>query len=253
MSRIGLYCSYIEQAKTVVDDTAGGELTPTELFAKRLRELRKRRDWSANRLAERIAQLDPATKLSRGTIAKIEGGVRPVRLDEVFIIAAALSVSPRWLMGSRPDDPWRLRYGTLTADAYEVWRWEDGGAPLSGSNAGDERFFNRVQMDWRAVELLAGHADRLDVLRNLLEMAEIDLERLASENAPNDAKLSDARAVVKDLKAKLHEAQTETPSKWERFRTMIQMNQDYREMHIETDAAIARIARDLGVDPDEMR
>jgi transcriptional regulator with XRE-family HTH domain len=240
----------------VADEELPEVVTPTELFARRLRELRKRRDWSARQLAERVAELDPGSKLTRGTLAKIESGKRGVWLDEVFTIAAALSAAPRWLTGARPDDPWQVRLGSEAhATTHEVWRWEEGAETLPNARPGDTRFFSRVAMDWHAVALLASHADFLSILRDQLYVAESDLwalERLPAGEERDEPKIREAKATVERVRRELESAQSETPSRWSQFRQMMQHNAQLGETHAAIAGYIKRIADDLGVDPDEV-
>jgi len=72
----------------------------TRRVAQRVRSLRSQRGWSARRLAAECAQAGlPA--LTRGTIAKIESGVRKsVSAEEVAALARAFGVTPTSLMGA---------------------------------------------------------------------------------------------------------------------------------------------------------
>lgn len=231
------------------------EVTPTELFARRLRELRKRRDWSARQLADRIAELDPGSKLTRGTLAKIESGSRGVWLDEVFVIAAALGVAPRWLTGSRPDETWRVRQGaSVVATTHDVWRWEEGAEPLPHANPGDRRFFTRVAMDWQAVSIMASHADYLSILRDQLYVAESELFAFERDPGadPDGSKAKVTTATVERIRKELQRVERETPSRWSMFRKMVQENAALGETHVAIDGYIKQIADDLDVSPDEV-
>jgi transcriptional regulator with XRE-family HTH domain len=122
------------------------------MFARRMRECRKRRDWSARELAERVAKIDPDSPLSRAAIGKIELGTRGIGLDEVVVIAAALSVPPSLLFESRPDEPWRVRIGAnLAVTSREAWRWEDGERPLPGRDPEGKQFYARLTNELRGV------------------------------------------------------------------------------------------------------
>jgi transcriptional regulator with XRE-family HTH domain len=72
------------------------ELTPTEAFRRRLREVRASTGISQADLAARLDALD--YKLSRGAIADIERGERRVSLDDALAVAAALGVAPLHLI-----------------------------------------------------------------------------------------------------------------------------------------------------------
>lgn len=90
----------------VVDD---GPTTETHLdgtmaahVADRVRELRTARRWSAQQLADRLATTAP--NLTRGTIAKIESGVRKVlTIDEVGALADAFDLQLPDLLSPKTD------------------------------------------------------------------------------------------------------------------------------------------------------
>ena len=65
--------------------------TPRNIVGPQVMQLRNERDWSQEKLAS-ICQL-AGWDVSRGVIARIEGGVRWVADFEVLKLAAALKVS----------------------------------------------------------------------------------------------------------------------------------------------------------------
>lgn len=79
--------------------------TPSDTVARRLRELRRRRGWSARRLAEACAATG-SPQLSESVIANIEAGRRDetgrrrrdVTIDEVIGLATALDMPAIWLL-----------------------------------------------------------------------------------------------------------------------------------------------------------
>lgn len=77
-------------------------MTPTELARHRLTDLRKKRGWSARELAETVTV--HGGDISRSTIGKIEAGTRPIKLDELFILAVALGGSPLSLLMPEEDE-----------------------------------------------------------------------------------------------------------------------------------------------------
>jgi transcriptional regulator with XRE-family HTH domain len=93
--------------------------TVTELLADRVRKLRAELGWSAQRLADECARAG-FDSLTRGTIAKIESGVRQsVTADEVTALARVLGVTPNDLLA--PPDWWQPRAPQLrTAGAATV-------------------------------------------------------------------------------------------------------------------------------------
>src|SRR6266540_1077765 len=69
-----------------------------KLVAERVRQLRRQRNWSAQQLADACADTGMKT-LTRGTIAKIESGVRKsVSAAEVQTLATVLGVTPSELL-----------------------------------------------------------------------------------------------------------------------------------------------------------
>ena len=64
---------------------------------------------SQEELAARL-QLD-GWKISRGTLSKIEAGIRQVTDFEVMILARTLKVSPEWLLDKQVFDEGMLKRG----------------------------------------------------------------------------------------------------------------------------------------------
>lgn len=71
-----------------------------KIAARNLTRLRNKRGWSARELAEAVASY--GGDISRSTLAKIEAGTRPMKLDELFTLAVSLGASPLSLL--MPDD-----------------------------------------------------------------------------------------------------------------------------------------------------
>ena len=111
--------------------------------------MRKRRDWSPADLAARCAELG-AADLTENVIENIESRSaraskrpRPVTVDELLTLAAALNVAPVHLLVS-PDDfvkPYRLTSGINTAAVY-VRYWIRGFLPLG--EADPREYFSEV-------------------------------------------------------------------------------------------------------------
>jgi transcriptional regulator with XRE-family HTH domain len=66
-------------------------MKPSEVFAERMQEVRERRRWSQQELADRLDELGWPT--DRSTLARIEGKSRGVSLNDAVAIAAALGPS----------------------------------------------------------------------------------------------------------------------------------------------------------------
>ncbi|NBH03498.1 BTAD domain-containing putative transcriptional regulator [Amycolatopsis sp. SID8362] len=78
----------------------GGQVSVTTQVADRVKSLRSERRWSAQRLADECARAG-SSSLTRGTIAKIESGVRKsITVDELATLSGVLGVSPDVLIGA---------------------------------------------------------------------------------------------------------------------------------------------------------
>jgi transcriptional regulator with XRE-family HTH domain len=76
---------------------------PAEIVAQRVKEARESRGWSQEDLARRLVEIGYAK--SRSALTKLEGGrFRGVSIDDVFALAAALGISPVYLLTPLADD-----------------------------------------------------------------------------------------------------------------------------------------------------
>lgn len=79
------------------------KVTPTQFVAQRMRELRRARGWSADRLVEELAK--HGVSWNRGVVTKLETGRREsVSVAELLGLASAFSVMPLTLL---PLGEWR--------------------------------------------------------------------------------------------------------------------------------------------------
>jgi transcriptional regulator with XRE-family HTH domain len=110
---------------------------PSEVFRRRLREVRQIRGWTQQELA---TELDKAgVKLGEFAIARLESGKRRgVTLDEVIAVAAVLGVSPLHMLV--PLDDTRVHLAPLlpAIRAVDARAWLRGQRPLRQA---DERVF----------------------------------------------------------------------------------------------------------------
>lgn len=90
-----------------------------DLFRIRLRELRRRRGWNQQDLADALKTLNKP--LSRVTITKIENGHRDVTLEEALELALALDVSPLWLLFPDPEELVDIGSGEFDRAAFVEW------------------------------------------------------------------------------------------------------------------------------------
>jgi len=109
--------------------------TPGQVLAHRVREARKRRDWTQQQLADRLRELGFPTH--RLTIAKIEkGGTRAENapLREVLALAAALDVAPVHLLVPLEDEAMVAVTPELFSQARHVRAWIRGRNILRGGD-----------------------------------------------------------------------------------------------------------------------
>jgi transcriptional regulator with XRE-family HTH domain/proteasome lid subunit RPN8/RPN11 len=133
-------------------------------LGERVRRLRAERGWSAQRLADECARLGQAM-LTRGTIAKIESGVRKsVTAEEADVLGRALGVELEALV--RGDDP-----AALMAELF----FDEASARtvLAGFGFPQARYpaFGSPQTFWRAVVRELENGVIPDGMRFLLEEA----------------------------------------------------------------------------------
>jgi transcriptional regulator with XRE-family HTH domain len=133
-------------------------MTVSDNVAARIRTVRKRLGWSLAELAAACAEADPSRKWTENTIENIEGGRRrggshrrAVTVDELFVLAAALNVSPVHLLV--PIDDFRESYKVtsgISESAGYVREWIRGRLPLPGADP--REFFSQVprtEHDWK--------------------------------------------------------------------------------------------------------
>jgi transcriptional regulator with XRE-family HTH domain len=109
---------------------------PSQIFARRVRETRKRRDWTQEELAARLTEIGRPT--TQATIARIEAATstraRNVTLDEAFAFAAALGVAPLYLFLPRERDERVAVTRNITVDAGRAQDWLVGTLRLRDSD-----------------------------------------------------------------------------------------------------------------------
>ncbi|MFI6068223.1 helix-turn-helix transcriptional regulator [Micromonospora sp. NPDC051227] len=139
-------------------------MTWTANVSERVRELRKRRGWSAQRLAEEMTAV--GVPWERQVVTKLENGQRQsVSLDEAVALAYVLDVAPVHLFvpprastvtvvaSPRPDAAGET-YPQVHAD--DVRRWFGGEQPLAETDI--RVFFSEV--DERTFRQRFGHGSR---------------------------------------------------------------------------------------------
>ena len=144
-----------------------------------VRRLRHELGWSAQRLAEECARLG-GQALTRGTIAKIESGVRKsITTDELVVLADALQVDPAEL---------------LAAHRRRVPERTDGNRPRLGSRQGMTR---RAAREFTA---LLQHAYRARLRQPVIDVADgFVVPNLAESYVPCQIRVAPAAPDVRRL------------------------------------------------------
>lgn len=146
-------------------------VTPSQVIGTQVRALRRKRDWSQTMLAERLAELglpgwrqSKITRIERGQLARLP-------IEDVFELAAALDVSPLYLLA--PASLWNeartkpldIRIGPrIVRKPQQVREWVEGHQALlyvgdyktnAAASAGRRFFFfeSRPLGDWKYDEL----------------------------------------------------------------------------------------------------
>jgi transcriptional regulator with XRE-family HTH domain len=96
------------------------------VVARRIREAREARKpkWTQQDLARALVEL--GSPMDRTTVAKIEKGQRPVRVEELVAIAAALDVAPVYLLVPPRGEGTIALTPKLTVDVAKARGWARG-------------------------------------------------------------------------------------------------------------------------------
>lgn len=126
--------------------------TVSEVVPRRLREARASRLWTQGDLANEMSTI--GSPMHRTTIAKIEKAKRPVAVDELVALAAALDVSPTFLLlpldGKEPVQA----APKVVAEAETLGRWMAGLSALKESN---KQTYRAHVPEWVAEDRIALH------------------------------------------------------------------------------------------------
>jgi transcriptional regulator with XRE-family HTH domain len=79
-----------------------GDLTPSQAFGRRLRQVRKGRRMSGQRLTELLDEY--GFGIHRTRLARIESGETPATLEDLFALAFVLDLSPSALVVPEPNE-----------------------------------------------------------------------------------------------------------------------------------------------------
>ena len=129
-------------------------LTPHAAIARRMRELRKGRGWSAERLAEEMRQV--GIPWQRMVVTKLElaaergTAMRAISVEEFLALAYVLSVAPIHLLVPPTGEDDLTRYAvTPHTDSVPFYAraWIRGLAPMGGQDP--RRYFSEVpEEEW---------------------------------------------------------------------------------------------------------
>jgi transcriptional regulator with XRE-family HTH domain len=110
---------------------------PSEVFRRRLREVRKLKGWTQQNLAAALGRA--GVELNEFVITRMESGNRRVSVDEAIAIATVLGVSPLHMLVSLNDDETLQLVPRLPAvRAVDARAWLRGQRPLRQA---DEQLF----------------------------------------------------------------------------------------------------------------
>jgi len=110
-------------------------LLPSEVFRKRLREVRKIKGWTQQDLAAALGRA--GVHLNEFVITRMESGNRRVSVDEAITISAVLGVSPvHMLVPLNDDETVQLAPRLPAVRTVDARAWLRGQRPLSQADEG---------------------------------------------------------------------------------------------------------------------
>jgi transcriptional regulator with XRE-family HTH domain len=117
------------------------DLTPSQAFGRRLRQVRKGRRMSGQRLTELLDEY--GFGIHRTRLARIENGATPATLEDLFALAFVLDLSPSALvvperdeveLGEKLEDEPGVKLLDRSEDPGQFRAWVKGEAPLDDQN-----------------------------------------------------------------------------------------------------------------------
>lgn len=133
--------------------------SPTDWLQKQLRDARRRRGWSQQRLSSRLDELGVA--LDQSSIARIERGKRGVSLDDAVHLAVALDMPLVALITPQEEGAVALT-PKLRVRGAPARRWIRGHAPTEGMDT--HQFFASAPFDERDAVAHLGYRELRDSL-----------------------------------------------------------------------------------------
>jgi len=122
--------------------------TPGQTVAERVRELRRRRDWSAERLGHELKSV--GLDWNRSIVANFESGRRPsVSIEEVLALAYVLDVAPVHLLVPVDNAPWYAFVPERAAASARVREWVRGRHWMARHGGTERTYFTEVpEEEW---------------------------------------------------------------------------------------------------------
>jgi transcriptional regulator with XRE-family HTH domain len=155
--------------------------TPSALVGARMRELRDGRGWSAQRLADELAQV--GIKWDRSIVANLESGRRAsVSVEELLALAYVFGVAPVHLLVPVDERP----YPIVPTDEYPTSRvraWVRGEQSLKGERTYD----TEVPPDeWLFTRERGGTPDGYSLLVQEMKRMRVEIEAMAQDKRDSD-------------------------------------------------------------------
>lgn len=170
-------------------------MTPAEVFARRLREIRTAKGWSQARVAEEMTRL--GHRMMQTTVGKVETGDRSVSLEEALVFALALGVAPSAMLGTRDGRGEITIADGVTAKPRHVVAWVGGDGPLGPAEDDPDFYFaNNVDVAHYIRELTSYQA--LSTLQ--LRLA----EAVTREDGPDEDDVARIRRLLPVLEEAIH-------------------------------------------------
>jgi len=190
---------------------ASGAKSPAEAAAEEVRRVRMRKGWNQQQLADALHEL--GAPIDRATISKIETGERRITLDEVFLFAFALGVSPASLMLPRPFGSTVAVTPTVALETQEATDWLRGFSFPRHSSPGHASFTDEVFFFGEEIEEDALAWRRFPELMTLRDQAQSLVRIVMSGNAAETQRqLSAVEHAAKDARARIERgARSDTP------------------------------------------
>jgi transcriptional regulator with XRE-family HTH domain len=127
---------------------------PSRVVGRQVKRLRERQGISAQRLADRCAELG-APAINRSVVANIESRRETVSVDELMVLAAALNTPPTLLVAPLGDEHKVAVTPKTVIHPHLLLDWMTGDAPLCNTNrtARTRPWSDEGAPDWREASL----------------------------------------------------------------------------------------------------